>query len=186
MSEIHEQIPTTFRKGDTVSWYHEDADFSPDDGWALSYSLLYAGGKVTVTGSDNGDGRWLCTLAAASNTIDAGAVVWVAHVSKDDDRYTVKDGRLTVTPDLADSGTTEYDGRTHIQIVLAALEAALESRATSDQLEMSIGDKSIKLMTLDQLIQAKLKYEELRAAEIRTENAKQGNVTGTKARVRFV
>lgn len=181
---ILEQIPTTIRAGDSCQWYHADPDYSPDDEYVLTYSLLFPSGKISIVANDNGDGQWLVTLTAAANVLPANETIsWAAVVTKDDERVTVNSGRLTSLPDLATMAS--HDGRTHIQKVLTALEARLEARASEEQLELTIGDKQVKLMTLGELIAAKKKYSAMLKQENYEQDLDQGLDTGGTIRVRL-
>lgn len=65
----------------------------------------------------------------------------------------------------------DYDPRSQYQIVIQAIDAMLQNRATAQQKKIQVGDKSIEYSTLQQLLQwRKYMVEQLRKQQGKTTN----------------
>lgn len=96
--------PTVFSAGDTVSWTRSIPDFSPDDGWILSYAFRgeRGDGRLDVTAGNNLDGSHSIAITPAQTKLmRPGMWVWAAYVSLGTDRYKVGQGTTRVEPNLA-------------------------------------------------------------------------------------
>lgn len=183
---ILDSFPTEIRSGDTVKWLHVSPDFSPADGWRLTVYLLTASGKVPVVGVSQADGGWLCTLPMASNTLPAGQARWVATVTDaatPTEQFTDATGIFTVLPNLA--AATNHDARSHVRKVLDAIEAALQSAASNQAAEMTIGDQVIKYESRLDLEKLRTKYQVLWEQELERERVRRGGRSNNTVRVRF-
>lgn len=146
--------PASFVAGDTVQWIKTVSDYLPADGWVLAYTWSSAGATFSVTASDNGDGRYLVDIPAATSIGYApGEYKWQANVTLALERHTVDWGSMRVSPDYA--STAPQDSRTTARRLLDAVEAALEGRADTDQLSYSVGGVSISRMTLSEMLAAR-------------------------------
>lgn len=182
-------IPTTepeeFTAGDTVKFYRTVPDYSPDDGWELSYALVIDGQLVEWTSSDNGDGRFLVEVAAADTaSYTAGVYQWQAYVTSGAERYRVDEGSTTVRQNFA-AHSSGLDARSHFRKTLDALEALMEGKATKDQLSYSIGGRSIQRMTMSEVLEAMSYYRRKVKAEERRERIANGKGSGRRIMQRF-
>ena len=85
------------------------------------------------------------TSATTTDDVVAGLYTWVAQVAYGGEKFTVDSGVLTVNPDYhTGTSTATYDGRSHARIVLAAIEAVIEGRASIDQEGYEIAGRSLK------------------------------------------
>lgn len=65
----------------------------------------------------------------------------------------------------------DYDPRSQYQIVIEAIDAMLQNRATAQQKKIQVGDKSIEYSTLQQLLQwRKYMVEQMRKQQGKTTN----------------
>lgn len=135
--------PTQLRAGDTWSWSRSFSDY-PAGTWTLAYSLLNSSGKISITAAADGT-DYLVTVAASSTAnYTAGTYSGVARVTSGAESYTVWQGSIEVLPNLA--AAPSFDDRTHARKMLEAIEAALESRASSSQVDLiqsAIGDRQV-------------------------------------------
>ena len=137
--------PTTLRAGDTWQWRREDlaSDF-PATTWTLTYYFRNATGKFDVSASADGSSFAVSVAKATTAALPPGDWDWLAVVESASERFEADAGRLTIQPNLATSAP--YDGRSFARRMLEAIEAALESRATTDQLDLldsAMGDRSL-------------------------------------------
>lgn len=169
MADIPLSEPKQVTAGDTIKWRREDlAEYPASGGWGLSYALRNAAAQINLTATADGDAFGVTVAAATSATWAAGSYVWAAFVTKAGERYEVGRGQIDVRANLAAAGV--YDGRTHAEKVLAAVEAVLEKRATKDQEELEIDGLSLKRTPLGDLIKLRERYRAEVAREVRQQN----------------
>lgn len=176
-------FPPEVRAGDTVKWVHQSSVYSSADGWALSVHLVTPAGTVPVAGVAQDDGTWLCTLAAAANTMPAGHATWAAVVTQDDERFTAETGTFQVLPDLTAAGGR--DTRSHVRRVLDAVQLALEGKASLIEAEITVGEKAVKYMTNNELTELRREYSALWSAEVNRERIRRGGRSRNNVRVKF-
>lgn len=174
--------------GTSASWLLNLPYYLPADGWVVTYGFVSASQKsTTITGSDNGDGCHLIALA----TTDTGS--WIpdlmyyeafAAQSTSGQRVKVREGRLTVAPDLS-AQAASYDNRSHVKKVLDAINALLEGRAGKDVDSYTVNGRSLVKMKPPELLAWKSKYEGWYQLELNAEKVKRGDNTGRKIRTRF-
>lgn len=167
--------PTEIRAGDTAVWKKGFADY-PATAWTLAYTLINSTSKISITSTASGSDHYVEISAATTGAWTVGNYDWIATVTKTatSERYTIGTGRLEVLKNLAATALTTYDNRSHARIMLDAIEATLEARATDSQLDIlvtSVGDRSITkdretLITLRNRYRAEVAAEE-RAAGLR-------------------
>lgn len=176
-------FPAQIRAGDTVKWIHASDDYSSSDGWSLVVHLVAANVRVPVAGVAQDDGTWLCTLAAAANTLAAGHATWSAVITLDDERHTVESGTFQVLPDLTVGAG--QDTRSHVRRVLDAVQLALEGKAAQVEAEITVGDKAVKYMGHGELLELRKEYSALWAAEVNRERVRRGGRSRNNVRVKF-
>lgn len=149
--------PQSFRSGDLLTWTKSLADYPASAGWSLAYTLINAAAKVTINASASGDEFLVSVPAATTAGYAAGVYQWMARVTKATEIYTVGSGSMEILPNL--SALTTYDGRSHATVMLEAIEAAMEGRASVLQLKYQIGDRSIEYMSPGDLIKWRSFYK---------------------------
>lgn len=117
------EIPASAMAGDSLSWRKVLPDY-PAPTWTLTYSLINADGKITITGTPDGDEHVLSASAATTAAWDAGDYSWVATVSDGTNRHTVESGRITIKADIV-AQLGGLDARTAARRALDDLRAAL-------------------------------------------------------------
>ena len=183
--ETVEAVPKEFILGDTVKFLVNNGDYLPVDGWVLSMAFVNVDKLYTVTATDNGDGRHLFTITAATSlTYLQGAYDWQLYATKSPDRYTIDEGEITVRPNLTQH-TSGIDTRSQARQTLDAIEATINKRATSDQLSYSVQGRSLSRIPMLELIALRDKYSELVRRENEGARLKKGLKTNSTIRVRF-
>lgn len=185
------EIPTTepirITAGDAVQWTIALDDYSPDDGWVLSYAFVCPTDQHLETASDNGDGTFLVSLSTTDTSgLTPGTYAWKARVTKDGAPHVVRTGRLEVLADFAAGGySAGYDARSTNKKILDALEAMLVGRASQDQVSMSIAGRSISRMSMQEITEAIDVFRSRVAAEVRAERRALGLPSSKHTRARF-
>ena len=128
--------PTSARAGDTWRWTRSLVDY-PAPIWTLTYTLFNASTKVSIVAAADGTDHAVTVASATTANYSAGRYDWVAAVAAGGERYQVDAGVLEILPDV--SALSKYDSRSHARIMLDAIEALLESRASAGDLDLVMG-----------------------------------------------
>lgn len=152
-------VPLRLIRGDSLVLRLEaaGADWPVTAGWALSMALAPdSGGTVTTIDAVDDGGEWVLTLTTTqSAALTVGLQSWAIRASKSGLRETVMQGTLSVDADIA----ANTDRRSHARRVLDLIEAAIEGRATSVDLEYIFEDgRSVKSMGHDELWRMRDRY----------------------------
>lgn len=155
--------------GDSLDFPVHVPGYLASEGWTLTYRLVPRSGSaaaITFDAVADGDDYEVQVAAAVTAGWTVGDYAWAAYVTKSGARHTVDSGRVQIRPDpaAAASGT---DSRSHAEIVLDAIEAVIERRATKDQEEYRIGDRMLKHTPLADLRAMREEYRREVAAETR-------------------
>lgn len=150
--------PSELRAGITWQWTRELADY-PASSWTLKYWFKMTGStgaNFSITASASGDTYSITSAAATTATLTAGDYTWTAIVTAGSEAREVDHGTFKLLPRY--DAAANLDDREHARIVLDAIEAVIEGRATTDQQEYAIGNRSLKRMTAEDLLMFRDKY----------------------------
>lgn len=179
--------PLSIRSGNTVKWRKSLSDFPANDGWALTYVLTLQSdfskrlSKAAV--QDSAD--FVTTLTAADTAaLPAGTYNLFGSVSKSGERYDVFAGTIEIKPDLA--ALTTGDHRSDIKRKLDAIEAAIEGKATVDQLSLSINGRSITRYSLAEMLVLRDRLKADYQKELQAERFGQTGINSRRVGVRLV
>lgn len=177
--------------GDTLDFETSVPDYPNTDGWTLNYRLLLlesAGTAISFTAGgtpvDDPLGYRVQLAPATTAAWTTGTYAWNSYLTKTGARYTVESGQVVLLPDPA-VATAPRDNRSHAKKVLAAIEAVLEGRASKDQEEYTIKDRSLKRTPIPDLIALRQLYQREVAKENAAASVANGLGSGALIRVRF-
>ena len=175
-------IPTTepqqLRAGLTWVWTKTVPDY-PATAWTLTYWCKQAatsGAKFSIVATASGSDYSVSVAAATTAGYTADTYTWVAVVTSGSEAYEVDRGTFEILAKY--NADAALDDRSHARKVLEAIEAVIESRATVDQQEYTIGMRSLKRMTVEELMMFRDKYRAEVYAETAAERAANGQRTG--------
>ena len=163
MTDIATLEPTEVTAGDTWQWQKSLADY-PAGTWTLKYYFRGRVGDFEATAAASGLDHLVTIAKATTAGYKAGEYQWISVVNDATTRYTVERGLVLVKPDPSKTGAG-FETRGHARIVLDAIEAVLESRATKDQEEYTIGSRSLKRTPLADLMKLRDRYKAMTLAE---------------------
>jgi hypothetical protein len=177
--------------GDTLDFETSITDYPNGDGWTLNYRLVPISGtgsafEFTAGGSPVEDPLGYRVQLAPATTAAwvAGDYAWNSYVTKTGARYTVESGQVTLLPDPAQTAVP-LDNRSHARKVLESIQAVIEGRATKDQQEYTIGDRSLKRMDPQALLHWRDYYKAEVAKEDNDERIANGGASRSKVLVRL-
>ena len=172
--------------GDTLDFDVSVPDYAASAGYTLKYRLVprAAGSAIEITASANGADYAVEVSAATTSTWAAGEYAWYSWVEITGARYTIDSGQITIKANPATLAAAE-DTRSQAEIALAAINAVLANRATLDQEEYTIGQRSLKRTPVAELIRLKNYFEGVVAREGADLRAARGLPRNNKLLVRF-
>ncbi len=137
--------------------------------------------SIDLTAEPDGTNHHFIVAASVTATWQAGEYWYSLRVTDGDVVVEVEAGQTTIKPNLAVVGDG-YNGRAHVQRVLAAIEAVLEKRATNDQERYTINNRELWRTPIPDLLVLRDRYR----AELRRMNAARvGGLFDQHVRVRF-
>lgn len=164
--------------GDRWMWKRTDLgnDYPPAS-YSLKYSLRAEGAgstEIEITANESGSEYVIEVASATTAGYTADTYAWQAYITRtsDSQRVLVDSGAVKI---VANRDASTADPRTHAKIVLEAIEAVIESRATKDQEEYAINGRSLRRTPLKDLLLLRNTYR----AEVAAETAR-ANGTGSK------
>ncbi len=179
--------PTELVIGDRWAWKRNDlgADYPPAS-YTLKYSLRLegAGTEIEITATGSGSDYLVEVPVATTSGKIAGRYLWQAYITRTSDaqRLTLAQGTVEL---VANRDADTANPRSYARRVLAAIEAVLESRASKDQEEYSIQNRSLKRTPIADLIVLRDKFREEVRSEIAAERLAQGLGDGRRAGIRL-
>ena len=130
----------------------------PAPDWTVTLILRGPMGIDLVATGDGASHRF----AASAETTAAwlpGRYWFTLRATRGAEVVAIEDGDLTITPDLA-AQAGPFDGRSHAERVLAAIEAVIEGRATIDQQSYQINNRQLSRTPIPDLLLLRTKYRD--------------------------
>lgn len=186
MTNIATNEPTELRAGLTWQWTREDLVDYPASTWTLKYWLKKTGAtgaNLSIPAVADGDYFDVTVAASTTATYTAGEYTWVAVVTAGSEAFEVDHGRLTILPRY--DAASNLDDRSHARVVLEAIEAVIEGRASKDQEEYTIGNRSLKRTPMKDLREMHTYYANKVAAEEAEDRLDAGEVGGRRLLARL-
>jgi hypothetical protein len=183
-----ETEPAEIIAGDSTNWKRTDLG---DDYAPASYALTYTARledsgstSIAITASESGNDYIVEIAAATSAAYTVGVYHWQAYItrSSDSERITIDSGTFEVK---ANRATATTDPRTHAKIVLEAIEAVIEGRASKDQAGYSIEGRSLSRTPIPELLVMRDRYKAEWVREQRAEKIKNGEGHAGRILTRF-
>jgi len=188
-SHYPRQEPENLVIGDRWVWRRDDIAtvYSPDD-YSLSYEFNIVDGSTSVNftlSATEADSNYFIEIPSTTTTnYSAGNYHWFCYItrSSDSERLVLDEGYSKLIENYA---TTSSDVRSHAKVVLDAIEAVIENRATIDQSSMSIAGRSLTRLTIDELLTLRDRYKAEHLRELRKSRVRNKQSSGAEIRVRF-
>lgn len=117
--------PDEMTPGETLEWSKALADYSPADGWALTYYFRNASGTGFDAPATAAGGSWKVSVVVPTGATP-GRIDWEAWVKKGSDERLADSGTAAVKRSLkAVAANVAIDNRTQAEKDLDAVRAAL-------------------------------------------------------------
>lgn len=164
MANIPATEPSTVNAGDTVRWTRSLPDYPSSAGWTLTYQLVNAAARITLTGTASDDDHLVQASATTTASWTSGDYAWRAQVSRAGEVFTVGEGRVTVRPSFS-SGT--QDTRSQARHALDNVNAYLANSNNLAAAEYEVAGRKLKRHSLTDL----WKHRDRLQAEVSREEA---------------
>jgi len=174
--------PNIVTAGDLITWQRTLTDY-PANVWTLNYVFINKNYKYSATGTASGTDHAVSISSSTTANWAPGEYRWQSYVTSGSDRITIGEGNLTVKPNFATA--TTLDTRSIVKRTLDAIEAVIEGRASQDQQEYTIGNRSLTRTPIADLIVLRDKYKMEYLKELQAEKLKNGLSSNNKIIVRF-
>jgi len=176
-----EMIPSEITQGDSLNWTESESDYPASDGWVIGYNLVMATRRINFESTADGDNHSFDLTTTTTKLWYPGDYSWQRYVYDSTQRITLTHGNVEIKRNFLTPG----DERSHAQKTLDSILAVLENRATLDQEEYSISGRSLKRMSISDLLSFRDIYQAEVTREINAERIKNGLGTKQTIRVRF-
>ena len=180
-------VPSVLQLGDFWAWKKSNlASDYPTADYSLSYEFNLIDGATpvnfTIGTTESGDEYIVATSNTSSYT--KGEYNWVEYITRtlDNARIKLSEGFTEIQDNYA---TTNASVRSHAKIVLDAVKAVIENRATMDQSSMSIAGRSLSRMSIDELFTLKDRYQAEYNKEVKQARIANGQGSGNTIKVKF-
>ena len=181
------EVPDELQLGDFWAWKKDNlASDYPTADYSLSYEFNLIDGATasnfTLTATESNDEYIISTSNTGSYT--KGEYNWVSYITRTSDSARVKiaEGYIEIQDNYA---TTSASVRSHAKIVLDAVKAVIENRATMDQSSMSIAGRSLSRMSISELYELKDRAQRDYNAEVKKAAIKNGKSSKTTILTKF-
>ena len=131
--------------------------------------MLRGPSVIDLTATIDGDDYEFLVDAATTASWAPGRYTYSVRATKSGEVSEVEGAAIDILPDLS-AQTAGFDGSTHAERTLAAIEAVIEQRASTDQLSYRINNRELhrtpvaELLTLRDVYRAEVQRERLRAS----------------------
>lgn len=148
--------PAFLRAGDTATWTKTLAEYPASAGWALTYTLVKTGVKISISSSASGDDHLVAVAPATTAGWAAGAYQFIGQVALSGAVYTVVQGMIEIAASFA-AATSGLDARSHAVKTLAAIESWIEGRDIGVA-EYEIAGRRLKAIPIADLLAIRDRY----------------------------
>lgn len=152
-------LPSKFTAGTTFTQTVTTTAYPATD-WSMRV-LLRGPQPIDIVGGSDQNIHTLDASATETASWPAGVYWYSVRVTNaDGDVVELESGKIEILPDIATIGG-EYDGRSHAEKTLEAIEAVIEKRATIDQRRYRINNRELERMLPSDLMRFRDYYKDI-------------------------
>lgn len=157
--------PSELEAGMTIGWPESLTDY-PSGTWSLFYTLQNRANGYRFQATNEADETFTVAVDRATSADWApGEYTLTGYVESATERHVVHRSRVRVLANITTGDPLGLSAMTHAERVLEAVEAAIEGRATADQMSVAIGGRSLQRHTIAELLGLRAKYRNEVAVE---------------------
>jgi hypothetical protein len=154
---VLDEIPKKLTAGESLSWSVSLSDYLASESWVLTYTLVKSDTRIQIVSSASDDDHLIEIPSTTTENYSPGTYDYQAHIFNGAEKYQVDAGVIEVVTNFA-AQSSGFDSRSHAKIVLDALEAAIEGRASKTQMSQMVGSVQVQHMTLTEQIKIRDQY----------------------------
>lgn len=161
---VFSEVPKQIVAGESVSWKITLDKYPASESWVLTYTLVATDEQISIVAVADDDDHLVEIPLADTDDYSDGEYSYQAHVSNGSERYLVGTGIIEILPDYA-TKESGHDGRAWLDIVIEALEASIQGRASQTQVFQTVAGVQIQHMTLMEQIEALKEFKRMKAGK---------------------
>ena len=153
-------FPQSFMAGTTFDVVRSYASYPSNDGWSSTVEISNADNKysITSTGVSTSSYNYVSETGVTA-TYEIGDYGYSVIVIKSGDAFVAENGDMEITADLIHGGAA--DTRTNAEKILDSINTLLEGKFLSDKDSYSIAGRSLKTMSISELMSARQDYQSI-------------------------
>lgn len=157
---MYNKVPEKIISGFSYEFFLDLPDYPPADGWSVSLAIRLAGGAAQKIDAVHNGSVYVFTISpSVSGALPGGLAAWQCSAERSDEvRKLVDSGRMEITPDLMDE---DSDPRSKAEIMIEAIDAFLQDRATDGQAEIMYKERQLKYMPVGDLLRLRSYFYDL-------------------------
>lgn len=180
--------PNIIYAGDKVEWTESNSDYPASSGWTYKCRIINSAGKFDIVSIANDDDHDVTLTSVVTATYTTGKYMMQPYYEHTDGtKELMARKEIEVLPYLL--GVTTYDYRSHAQTTLDLIEAAIERRATKEQLSITVstpqGSRALQNFTIKELIEVREYYQALVNDELTKNKIEAGESPGGRVLLQF-
>lgn len=151
-----QKFPTSITAGLSLKYELLIEQYPPPD-WELT-AILRGPESINLTAVVSGTAHVFSETAATTGAWQPGLYVVSVRAASGEDVHEIEAGQVTIVADLV-SLQDGHDPRGHAQRTLAAIEAVIEGRATTDQQSYTINGRTLVRTSIADLLMLRDRYK---------------------------
>lgn len=153
-------FPIRLNAGFDNTWDVEAEDYPAADGWTLKYVLRPVGAEpIEITATIPSETAFRFVFSKSSGAaLSGGIAAWQCSAERLEERILLASGRVEIIPDFNNKAV---DPRSRPEIMIAAIDAALEGRADDPACEYEYDGRKVKYMSTSELLRLRGYFLEL-------------------------
>lgn len=181
-----EFYPSRLIEGDAVDITISLSDY-PAPEYTITYYAIRQSDRIIWTAQQVGTNHRLYLLSSVTATYDPGLYsVQVYATNTSGQRTTLYEGTLTIVRNYGAASPGGFDTRTYAQIILDAIEAVIQNRATLDQESYTIAGRSLARTPIEDLLKLRDRFRAEVKAEQKAEDIRAGKNAAGLVKTEFV
>ena len=144
------KVPEKITSGYSYEFALDLPEYPPSEGWAVSLALRLPGFDAQEIEAVHNGSVYVFTISpSVSGALPGGLAAWQCSAERSDERVLIDSGRMEIAPDLLADDT---DPRSKAEIMIDAIDAVLQDRATDGQAEIMYKERQLKYMSVGELL----------------------------------
>jgi len=154
------KVPEKIISGFSYEFALDLPAYPPGEGWSVFLAIRLPGADAQKIEAVHNGSVYVFTISpSVSGALPGGIAAWQCSAERSDNERTLVDnGRMEIAPDLMNN---ETDPRSKAEIMIDAIDAVLQDRATDGQAEIMYKERQLKYMSVNELLRLRSYFIDL-------------------------